>query len=239
MSPAPKQPTSTSGRNRNLVIAIAAAALVAVVLIGASVLTRDRGKKASSPAAAAALVKGIPQNGTVLGNPAAKVRMLQFEDFQCPVCRQYTEEALPDILRQYVKPGKVKLDFRGLAFIGPDSDKALRIALAAGLQNKLWDVAELLYAEQGAENSGWVTDAKIDEILAQVPGLDAAKAKADANGPAVKAAMVSAQADAKVLSVRGTPSFALAIGKATPYTIQPGAFALSAFSPAFDDALKG
>jgi hypothetical protein len=85
--------------------------------------------------------------------------------------------------------------------------KALRIALAAGKQNKLWDVVGLLYADQGEENSGWVTDAKIDEILAQVPGLDAAKVKKDAQSAAITKQMQDLSAEATQNGVQGTPSF--------------------------------
>ena len=194
--PVPKPPATgkSRSRNRNLVIAIAAAGVVALALIAGSILfTRDSGNDsaatttastgttpADTTAAALALVAGIPQKGTVLGNPDATVRMLQFEDLQCPICKEYTDDAFPAIVDEYVRPGLVKIDFRGLAFLGPDSDKALRIAVASGFQNKLWQVVGLFYEKQGEENSGWVTDEQIDEILAEVPGLDAAKVKVDA-----------------------------------------------------------
>ena len=140
--------------------------------------TGTTGSSTTNPALA--LVAGIPQNGTVLGKSGATVRMLQFEDLQCPICKRYTDDAFPAIVNEYVRTGRIKIDFRGLAFLGPDSLKALKIAMAAGLQNKLWQVVGLFYANQGAENSGWVTDSLIDQILAEVPGLDAAKVKVDA-----------------------------------------------------------
>jgi len=245
MPPVPRPPAAKTGRNRNLVIAIAAAGLVAVALIAGSILlTRDSGKGSvatttGSTNAAVALVAGIPQKGMVLGNPEATVRMLQFEDFQCPICKTYTDDAFPAIVEEYVRPGDVKLDFRGLAFIGPDSDKALRIAVAAGFQNKLWEVVGLLYENQGAENSGWVTDDLVDEILAQVPGLDAAKVKADASSAAVTKEISAVQAEATALKVEGTPAFFLGIGLNQLYGIQPQSLTPSAFRPALDDALKG
>jgi protein-disulfide isomerase len=243
MPPVPKPPTPRWGRNRSLVIAIAAAGLVAAVLIAASILfTRNGGEDAVATTGTAptdSLIAGIPQKGTVLGNPKATVRMLQYEDLQCPICKQYTDDAFPAIVAEYVKPGLVRIDFRGLTFIGPDSDKALRIALAAGIQNKLWNVVELFYLEQGEENSGWVTDAKIDEILAQVPGLDATKVKADAKSAAVTKEIAAVQAEATALKVPGTPWFYLGIGLNQPYEIQPQSLTPSAFRPALDDALKG
>lgn len=251
--PVPKPPAAGKGRNRNLVLALAAAGLVALALIAGSILfTRDSGND-SAPAttastgttpadttdAALALVAGIPQKGTVLGNSGATVRMLQFEDLQCPLCKEYMDNVFPAIVDEYVRPGLVKIDFRGLAFLGPDSDKALRVAIASGFQNKLWQVVGLFYEEQGEENSGWVTDQKIDEILAQVPGLDAAKVKVDAKSPAVTKEIAAVATEAEALKVPGTPSFYLAFGLNQPYQIQPRAYTPSEFRPAIDDALKG
>jgi len=247
MPPVPKPKAAKAGRNRNLFIALAIAGAVAVALIaGSIVLSGGGGKDAadtstettSSTPAPVALVAGIPQKGTVLGNPDVNVRMLQFEDIQCPVCKTYTDDALPAIVDEYVRPGKVKIDFRGLAFIGPDSVKALRISLAAGFQNKLWEVVGLFYENQGAENSGWVTDTLVDEILAQVPGLDAEKVKADAATSAVTSQVVAAQVQGETLKVPGTPSFYIGIGVEPVYKIEPRAFTPSEFRPALDDAVS-
>ena len=254
MPPVPKPPTARKKPNRNLVIALAAAGVVAAALIvGSLLLTSDDGEDATptpppvtdtttgtgTTEAPVSLLEGIPQKGTVLGNPAATVRMLQFEDLQCPICRAYTLDAFPAIVNEYVRPGRVKLDFRGLAFLGPDSDKALRIAVAAGFQNKLWDVVDLFYAEQGEENSGWVTDAKVDEILAQVPGLDAAKVKADADSAAVTKEIAAVKAEATALQVPGTPWFFIGAGIDQPTEFQPASLTPGAFRPALDQALKG
>ena len=55
--------------------------------------------------------------------------MIEFADLQCPFCRDYTLNALPAIVEEYVRPGKVKLVFAGMSFIGPDSETALRADL--------------------------------------------------------------------------------------------------------------
>lgn len=244
MPPVPKPPERK--RNRTLVIAIAVAIAIAAALVAASFLTRDNGDDAATTETATGstnpaleVVAGIPQSGTVLGSPKATVRLLQFEDIQCPVCKQYTDDAFPAIVDEYVRPGLVKIDFRGLAFLGPDSLKALRIVVASGYQNKLWEVVELFYANQGEENSGWVTDSLIDEILSEVPGLDAEKVKTDAKSEAVTKEIAAFQAEATALKVPGTPWFFIGIGQSPPYEIQPTSLDPSAFRPALDDALKG
>jgi protein-disulfide isomerase len=250
--PVPKPPNE-SNRNRTLVIAVAVAIAIAAALVAGSYLTRDKGDDAApvettattetppGPAtdSAIAVVAGIPQKGTVLGDAGATVRLLQFEDLQCPFCQKYTLDTLPAIIDEYVRPGLIKIDFRGIAFLGADSDKALRIATAAGFQNKLWEVTGLFYENQGEENTGWVTDSLIDEILAEVPGLDAAKVKVDAKSAKVTKQINAVQAEANVLQVGGTPWFYIGIGVSAPYEIRPTALEPSAFRPALDDALKG
>ena len=249
MPPVPKPKSArsaTSDRKRNVVIVVVLAVVVAAALIaGGVLLTRSGDDGATTTTApggstspAVELVKGIPQQGTLLGNPKAKVVMAQYEDIQCPVCKKYTDTAQPAIVNEYVKTGKVRLDFRGMQFLGPDSDKALRIALAAGKQNTLWEVAGLFYENQGSENTGWVTDELIDEILAQVPGLDAAKVKADAKSDEVTKEIDDVKAEAQAREVGGTPWFFLTVDGGEPYRIEV-ALSPEAFRPALDDALSG
>jgi protein-disulfide isomerase len=248
MPPVPKPPSAKKGPSRNVVIAIVLAAVAAVALIAGSIVLTRGGSNDATPtttgssgsvAAPVALVAGIPQTGTTLGNPKAATKMLVYEDLQCPYCKKFTDDgALPAIIDEYVKPGRLKLDWRGLAFLGPDSTKALQIALAAGKQNKLWEVIGLFYEKQGTENSGWVTDQLVDEVLASVPGLDAAKVKADAKSQAIADQITAIQDEAKVNGVGGTPSFFIVKGVNQPYQLQV-ALTPEAFRPALNDALKG
>ena len=259
MPPVPKPPKSKtkapppkdqSKRNRNLIIAVAAAAVVVVVLIvgavaftgGSSSSSSDTTTSSSATAdGPLAVVRGIPQNGTVLGNPAkAKATLLLYEDLQCPFCREFTEGALPTLIDEYVRTGKYKIDWRGLRFLGPDSEKALKIALAAGKQNKLWEVIGLFYANQGEEISCWVTDELVVMVLAQVPGLDAAKVKKDAASAEIAKQVAEIQAESQTNNVNGTPSFFIVTGANKPYQIQAGSLTSpDAFRPALDDALSG
>ncbi len=110
------------------------------------------------------MLAGIPQQGAVLGDPKAPVTLVEYADFQCPYCAQWSHGAFPTLVERYVRPGNVRIVFRGLAFLGPDSDRALRTAVAAGRENRLWNVVEALYHRQGHENSGWVTESLLEEV---------------------------------------------------------------------------
>jgi len=66
------------------------------------------------------LLSGVPQQGMVLGKPGAKVKLVEFGDLQCPVCKGYSEEILPPLIEGQVASGKAKLDFRNYTIIGPE-----------------------------------------------------------------------------------------------------------------------
>jgi protein-disulfide isomerase len=185
---------------------------------------------------AAALLDGIPQDRAVLGSPKAKVTMIQFEDLQCPICKRYQAEGFPSVVADYVRPGKVKLRFVGMAFIGPDSKKALLYTLAAGEQGKLWQFQDALYANQGDENSGWVTDALLEKI-AEGLDLDWAKLQKDAAGPVALQQGNSMVEEANQRQIQGTPTFYVQVGDGEPYQVNPSSFSPSEFASILDDAL--
>ena len=231
MPPVPKPRSAKSSRSRTLLIAIGAAAVVAAALIVGSVVLTGGGSSSSSSSAttttaagakpaALALIAGIPQNGTILGKPSAQLRMLQYEDLQCPICKRYTDDAFPSVVNEYVKPGRLQLDFRGLAFLGPDSEKALRVALAAGKQNKLWDVVGLFYEDQGEENSGWVTDALIDEILGRGAGPRRREGQGGRQSAAVTNEIAASPTRRRRIGVQGTPGSSSRGGVNQPFPIR-------------------
>ncbi len=173
-------------------VVLSTAAALAAVLIGASqVGARDAEATAAATNthATAAPIKpepslfaGIEQRGAALGSPKAPVTLVEYADLQCPYCAQWARDTMPTLVEDYVKTGKLRIVFHGLAFIGADSDKALRTAIAAGAEDHLWDVVHGLYLHQGHENAGWVTDDLVVSIAAALPGLDGDEAPRDPLG---------------------------------------------------------
>jgi protein-disulfide isomerase len=199
-------------RKRSYLLVAALAGLLAAGLVGASVLgaRSDRSAPAQTVFAddTAAILDGIPQKGRVLGRPDAPVTLVEFADLQCPYCAQWSQQAFAELVRDYVRTGKVRLVFGGVAFLGPDSEHALRFALAAGRQGKLWNVVHLLYANQGPENSGWVSDRLLTGIGAATPGFSTDAAVDVAGSAPVHQEIESVASEARSLGINGTPSFA-------------------------------
>lgn len=194
-----------------LAAAIAVVVIIAIVAGGGS--SDNTPKKQAGETVAGQnnmhqILDGIPQSGAVLGNPKAKYTLLEFADLQCPVCRDYSVNYFPRIVQDYVRPGKIKVQFVNLSFIGPDSVKAGRFAYGASRQNKLWNFADLFYANQGQENTGYVTDDFLKKI-GEGAGVDVATARAAAAGAGGQNWLATANTTARIKGVDSTPTFAL------------------------------
>ena len=201
------------GVNRNRLIlvggAVGAAGLLAVVLIlvaGKSSTATQTTTATTTPTSVSSLLAGVPQHGNTLGKASAPVTLIIYEDPQCPFCRNWNVETLPTVIDQFVRTGKIKLVYRGVVIIGPDSVRGLRAIYAAGKQNKLWSLADELYAHQGVENSGWITNAVILAAATEV-GADGQAILAAMGSAAVNAELNTAQAQATADQLQGTPTF--------------------------------
>lgn len=223
---------------RSVVLAFGVAVATAVALIAVAVISRkDSSTPPPTTASPVVALTGIPQQGAVLGDPGAKVTLIEYADPQCPACRLYTEEFFPTLVDDYVRPGKVKTEFRGFPFIGDDSVRALGFLLAAGEQDKLWNLAEALYRYQGRENSGWVTDDLVRRLAGRIRGLDVDELFAAAGSERITQRADAAEATATTAGIKGTPTFLVAIGSEQPYLVQFGS--VEQMRAALDDALAG
>lgn len=152
---------------------------------------------------------GIPQNGMVLGQASAKASALEFADLQCPVCKGYSEEVLPQIIENQVRSGEAKIEFRNYTIIGPESTPAGAAAIAAGEQGRGWNFVETFYRNQGGEDSGYVTDGFLTAIARAAGVPDIAKWNSDRKSERVLAEVARSTSEAKGLGFTGTPSFAV------------------------------
>jgi protein-disulfide isomerase len=220
-----------------VVLAFGVAVALAVGLVVVALVARGGSDAPDAVTTPVVSLDGIPQSGAVLGDPDAGVTLIEYADVQCPACRAYTLEMFPAIVDEYVRPGKVNMEFRGFPFIGQDSLKAQRFLLAAARQDRLWQLSDALYRNQGGENAGWLTDDLIREQAAAIDGLDVDQLFADAGREDIAAAAEQAYTDAQAAGIPGTPTFLVRIGDDDPYMIQIGS--LDDLRAALDDAVEG
>jgi len=152
---------------------------------------------------------GIPQSEMTLGDPKAKVTLFEYGDLQCPVCKTFAEEVLPDVIDSKVRSGEAKLEFRNYTIINEESVPAGAAAIAAGKQGRGWDFVELFYRNQGEEASGYVTDEFLTGIAKSAGVKDIAKWNKDRKSQPVLNEVSKTTTEAPELGFNGTPSFAV------------------------------
>ena len=239
-----------AARNRRIAQLGAVALLAVVVLIAAIALSRsgsdepaqgagnpDNGGEVAGAGDAAALLRGIAQHGSVLGDPKAGLTLIEYADLQCPFCRQYALEVLPAIIERYVRPGRLKLDLRLIPILGPDSDRAARAAIVAGERDRYWQFADLFYRNQGLEGSGYVTDEFLSRIGSGA-GVDGRTVVARSSAPAVTARLKRFESQAGAAGLDSTPTFELARRGRAPARFEPEALEAAAFTTGIDRALR-
>jgi len=205
--------------NRSLPIIIVA--IVAVVAIGSGVvLYRAKSqpvltapKEASSPAGKAA--EPIQSRGPA----GAPVTLEEFGDFQCPPCGRFSEP-INEMARAYKE--KLRIVFREMPLpMHQHARLAAEAAEAAGLQNKFWQMHDLIYREQAQWSTA--TDAHvIFNSYAGVLGLDLTRFNKDMSGPQVQERLAVDAARAKELGVTNTPTIFVNGTQVAGTSLNPG-----------------
>ncbi|MEA2283784.1 MAG: hypothetical protein QOK21_4391 [Solirubrobacteraceae bacterium] len=222
-----------------LLLAVAVVVVVvAIVVSGGSGSSSGSGTGGSDTAATTALFKGIPQQGVTLGRASAPATLIEFADLQCPFCGEYSNTALPTVVKNYVRTGKLRYQLEVRSFLGPDSVKAAGAAAVAAKENRLYQFADLFYRRQQQENTGYVTSSFLRGI-ATGAGVDPAKALAAAADPSGQPLVAGAEKLASDYGSNSTPAFYMRLKGGRLVPVNPQALDGKSMSAAIDSALAG
>lgn len=209
---------------------------VAVVVFGASTSV-ELGDLPTQSRQLERTFGGVPQRGVELGGGGAPATLVEFADPQCPFCGTFARDVLPTVVRRYVRSGRLRLRLELLTILGDDSERIARLAAAAALQDRAWDLMELAYENQGDEGSGYATDAYLRRIARATPGLDARRALRATASAAASNLLDAADAKAAALGVDSTPTFFVEQRGKAPQEVRPSDLEPAAFASALDPLL--
>lgn len=188
--------------NRKVLFAGAVAALVAVFVAATLVYRSD---KADATASSAQRNRESLErfHAPTLGNPGAKVHIVEFIDPACETCAAM----YPHVKRILVtNPDRVRLSMRHVPF-HRNSEYVVKVLEAARKQGRYWETLDVLMARQPQ----WVANHTVqtDRVLPLLGGvgLDLARLQADMEAPDVAQRIALDTADAKALNVTKTPEY--------------------------------
>jgi protein-disulfide isomerase len=186
----------------------------------------------------------MPQNLTVnsdaiyvLGKSDAPVTMVEFTDYQCPFCGRFESTTFPDIKKNFIDTGKMRLIVRDLPLEGlhPFAMKAAQAAHCAGDQGKFWEMHDLLFKNQNKLDADSLTGYATGDLALNA---DIFK-KCMADGKHLKEIGAESRY-AQSLGITGTPTFI--VGKTAGDSVEGrmvvGALPYENFAAAINAALE-
>lgn len=199
--------------------------LIIIVIIGGVIFVNKSKHNTTASPESAQLTNLTTGKGTT------GVTLIEYGDFQCPVCGSYYP-----IVKQVVEKygDKITFQFRNfpLSEIHQNAVLAARAALAADKQGKFWEYHDMLYENQTAWSSS-KTASSIFEDYAQQLGLNVDQFKTDMASSEVNAQIQADRAEAQRLGFTGTPTFVLDGQK-----LDPSPTTVSDFVTKIDEAIK-
>jgi protein-disulfide isomerase len=186
------------------------AVVVVLIVVNASSNGNSGDTKLEEVGSVDNLLSGIPQEKLVLGDTKAKVELIEYGDLQCPVCKAFSEEILPQVIENKIASGEAKLVFRNFPIINEESIPAGAAAIAAGAQGRGWNYIELFYRNQGKEDSGYITDEFMTAIAKGAGVKDIARWNTERKAAKATEEVEKTKEEAlNKFEFEGTPSFAI------------------------------
>jgi len=222
--------------------ALAVLAVPLAAALGAAACDRADAPPAAEVSAAEGretveLLAGIHQEGIALGDPDAPVTLVEFADLECVHCRTFAIEVLPELIRRYVREGKVRLELRTLAFVSEGSVEAARMAAAVGLQDRMWHFVDLYFRSQ-EQPAAPATDRSLRRVAEALPEVDAARAMVQRSSPDVTRQLAAAEEQARRFDIQGTPAFLIGRTGEAPRRLDLPSLTPEPFARAVDELLK-
>lgn len=121
------------------------AALSALTLSQATAAAKSTGRPPVSRDWASRVTM-TAEGGIRMGNPAARVKLVEYGSLACPHCRHFEETGYKPLVQKYVRSGELSYEFRNLLLNGPDI--AVTVLTRCAGPSKFFPMAAVVYARQ-------------------------------------------------------------------------------------------
>lgn len=190
---------------------------VLVVLIGGIIavsMLNSGGNKALADSIRGVDIPRDMVDGKKMGSDDAPLKLTMYEDFQCPFCLEFTGEDEPIIIDEFVKTGKVQIEYAHFAVLGEESVQAAIASECAADQDLFWEYHKELFAlqaDEGQDSREVVNDGRFSlsalQGLADKAGLNRSEFDACMNSGEKVETIDEQRSAAQTAGLNGTPNF--------------------------------
>ena len=150
--------------------------------------------------------KNLIEGSTILGNPNAKISIVEFGDYQCTFCYKFHKDTMKMIVEQYVVDGEVNFVYKDFPLNGPSSMMASEASYCAQEQGKFWQYHDVVFENWEGENTGWVTRVALERFAKNV-GLDMIEFNSCMDNSKYRQKVLENEEFARKINIDATPSF--------------------------------
>jgi len=150
--------------------------------------------------------KNLFEGSSILGNPNAKISIVEFGDYQCTFCYKFHKDTMKMIVKQYVVDGEVNFVYKDFPLNGPSSMMASEASYCAQEQGKFWEYHDIIYENWEGENTGWVTRDALGRFAENVE-LDMNEFNSCMNDSKYQQKVLKNEEFARKINIDATPSF--------------------------------
>jgi protein-disulfide isomerase len=156
----------------------------------------------------------VTDDDNVKGNPEAGVTLFKYSDFQCPACATY-QPMVQSLGEEF--PDDLKIVYRHLPLVSihPNSVPAAKASEAAGMQEKFWEMHDILFERQ----QEWSGDRNVKNrfvAYAEELGLDVERFNSDFDSREIQEKITGQMLSANRLGINSTPTFFIGDTRITP-----------------------
>jgi len=148
--------------------------------------------------------------GYLLGSPDAPIEVVEYADYQCPFCQQFSTVQFPTIKSRLIESGKIRWRFRDFPLdqAHPHARVAAHAAACANDQGRYWEMHDAIFNGFAEWNTAG-NAAPIFQRYAQQLGLDVAAYDACMADARYAGRIQASRQEGVRVGVGSTPSFIL------------------------------
>ncbi len=150
--------------------------------------------------------KNLLDGASILGDPNAKITVVEFGDYQCTFCYKFHQDTMKKIDDNYISSGKVNFVYKDFPLNGEASKIAAEASYCAQKQGKFWQYHNRVFDNWDGENTGWVTKNALLEF-AKYSELDIEEFNTCMNNSEYKEKVLQNEQFAREINIDATPSF--------------------------------
>lgn len=184
-------------------------ALIAIAAVGAGALGYMTSRQQATVVKLDPALPKVAAEGYTLGRADAPVEIIEFADYECPVCAQYAAVTEPDVRKRLIETGLAKYTYYDFPLdMHPNTVSAMLGAACANDQGKYWEMHDRIYMGQLEWNTQATSNPKkVLEGYAKELGLNVDSWEQCFDARTHLPRIQASQAEAIKRGLNGTPAF--------------------------------